>query len=193
MVLKKFNYIRKNMKLLITAILFVVLSIIGFQIVNSYYQLGNNSEKTIESLYAKSESTLSNFTTEILELTQVTGKYKEDLSQIIKESLQGRYGENGSQAVFQFLKEQNLNLDSNLYLNLQNRIIAGRSEFKNSQEKILDVCKQYKIELDGLFSGPVLRIFKYPKIDLKEYCTIVSDEQTKETFKTKIQKPIQLK
>ena len=87
------------------------------------------------------------------------------------------------------MQEQNLNLDSNLYLNIQNRLISGRQEFKNSQEMIVDACKQYKIELDGLISGAMLRLFGYPKMDM-DSCKVISDEKTRETFKTKTQQPL---
>lgn len=177
-------------KIFVALCVLLAVGLISFQFYNSYYSLGNSTEKNIESLNQKSESVLSNFSTSILELTKVSDKYKDDLKEVIKQSLQGRYGEDGSKAVFQFLQEQNLNLDSNLYLNIQNALIAGRKEFKNSQERIIDVCKQYKTELDGLVSGAMLRFMNYPKIDLKDKCEIISDEQTRETFKTKTQKSV---
>lgn len=176
-------------KFLVFLIGLVFVGFVAFQFINSYYSLGNRSEKNIESYVLKSESVLSNFSTSIAELTQVTGKYKQDLIEVIKTSLQGRYGDDGSKAVFQFLQEQNLNLDSNLYLNIQNRLISGRQEFKNSQEMIVDACKQYKIELDGLISGAMLRLFGYPKMDM-DSCKVISDEKTRETFKTKTQQPL---
>lgn len=176
----------------IVVLIAILVALVGiiFQFYNSHYNLGNQTEKNIESLVQKSESVLSNFSTNIVEMSNVTDKYKNDLAELIKLTLQGRYGENGSQAVFQFLHEQNMAPDSKMYLNIQNALIAGRAEFKTSQERIVDVCKQYKIELDSLVSGTMLRLIGYPKIDLKNACEIVSDEKTKEIFKTKNQKPI---
>ena len=71
-------------KFLVFLIGLVFVGFVAFQFINSYYSLGNRSEKNIESYVLKSESVLSNFSTSIAELTQVTGKYKQDLIEVIR-------------------------------------------------------------------------------------------------------------
>ena len=71
-------------------------------------------------------------------------------------------------------------------------MVAGRREFKISQEKLMDACRNYKTELGSFVSGSLLKMQGYPKLNLNHYCTVVSDSTTKNTFETKEQKPISI-
>ena len=124
---------------LVALAIFGVLGLIGFQVYSSTYNMANSYEQQIDNLQKKSKSTLSNYATQMVEIAQVPNKYKSDLIDVIKATMSGRYGnhsvgEDGKEnsPVMQFIKEQNLQLDSKLYLNLQNSMVAGRREFKIS-------------------------------------------------------------
>lgn len=173
---------------------FVVLGLLLFFFYSSTHNNANNHEQVISNLQKQSESTLSNYTTSIAELAQIPTKYKNDLIEIIKANMQGRYGsdEQGSKAVVQFMQEQNLQVHPDVYLNMQNAMISGRREFKISQDKLMDACKNYKTELGSFATGTLMRTMGFPKIDLNNYCEVVSDAVTKETFKTKEQKPVSI-
>lgn len=187
----------KKMFLLIIVVAVVIFTIIGFQVYSSIYNMGNASEKNIKALHKQSESTLSNYATTIAEIAQVPNKYKKDLIEVIKTTMQSRYGENGAggnnkDLIAQFVTENNLQLDSSVYLNMQNAMISGRKEFRISQEKVVDACRDYEQELGTFVTGKILRFAGYPKIDLKPYCEVVSDAQTQEVMKTKIQQPVKI-
>ena len=184
---------------LVALAIFGVLGLIGFQVYSSTYNMANSYEQQIDNLQKKSKSTLSNYATQMVEIAQVPNKYKSDLIDVIKATMSGRYGnhsvgEDGKEnsPVMQFIKEQNLQLDSKLYLNLQNSMVAGRREFKISQDKLMDACRNYKTKLGSFVSGSLLKMQGYPKLDLNNYCTVVSDTTTKNTFETKEQKPISI-
>lgn len=175
-------------------VVLILFGIIGFAWYSSVYNMGNSSEQNIITLYKQSESKLSNYATSITEIAQVPEKYKNDLTEIIKTTMQGRYGENGmsDSAVMNFIHENNINLDSTVYINMQNAMIAGRKEFQISQERVMDACRAYKNELGSFLTGKILRSAGYPTIDLNEYCEIVSDNKTRDTFKTKTQEPVKI-
>lgn len=193
-----FKGLKMKNSIIVLAILFVV-GLIAFQVYSSTYNTGNAYEQQIQNLQKKSESTLSNYSTQIAEMVQVPNKYKKDLIEVIKTTMSGRYGnhsvgEDGKEnsPMMQFIQEQNLQLDSKLYLNIQNSMVAGRNEFKISQEKLIDACRNYKTELGSFVTGSLLKMQGYPKIDLEKYCNVVSDATTKQTFETKEQKPISI-
>ena len=56
----------------------------------------------------------------------------------------------------------------------------------------MDACRAYKNELGSFLTGKILRSAGYPTIDLNEYCEIVSDNKTRDTFKTKTQEPVKI-
>lgn len=182
------------MKSLIIVGALAIAGIIAFSTYSSVYNMGNTSEQNIIALQKQSESKLSNYATSIAEISQVPTKYKNDLVEVIKATMSGRYGENGmsDNAVMNFVQENNLQLDSTVYINMQNAMNAGRKEFQISQERLMDACRLYKNELGSFVTGKILSSAGYPKIDLKNYCEVVSDAQTKKTFDTKIQEPIKI-
>lgn len=147
-------------------------------------------ETNIENLHKKSEIELSNYTMKIMEMVQVTDKYKSDLEVIIKASIEGRYGDDGSKALTSFIQENNLPLDSAMYLNIQNAIVAGRNEFKIHQSRTMEMCAEYKKHLGYFLSGTLSKMSGFPKMDMKHYCEPVSDKKTKEAFETKEQTPL---
>ena len=182
----------KKMYIAIGAIVvgLVILIISIFTMYVNYSNAGNRSEKQIEKLYNNSQSVLSNYTMTIVETTKVSTKYRKDLEDIIKATMSGRYGEDGIESVVTFLQEQNLQLDSKMYTNIQNTMIAGRKDFLNSQNLLMDACASYKTSLDNVVSGMFLRFAGYPKTNLQEKCTPITDEHTDASFKSKKQKAI---
>lgn len=154
---------------------------------------GNTMENSIDQLRQSSASTLSNLTQNIQELAQVPEMATDHLKQIIEAQMSGRYGQDGSKAVFQFLKEQNLQVDQRMYLNIQAAMSGGRKEFEISQNRLLSQCTSYKNEVGNVWSGFWLRQAGYPKADLKVVCRAVTDSKTDAAFETGQQTKISLK
>lgn len=170
-----------------------VVALIALFAAFSYFntiESANRHEEVINRLDRESEAKLSEFTLSIMEASKVPEKYRDDLQGIIKETLKGRYGENGNQMVRGFLSEQNIKLNETMYLNLQNAIFAGRKEFRLTQNKVLDACEEYKVMLRSPFDGWILKGKGYPHLDLTNKCEIVSDDKSAEAFKSKRQTPV---
>ena len=80
----------------------------------------------------------------ISQQVQLTEKYADDFKEVYKGMLQGRYGENGSQAMWQWIKEQNPQLDASMYRNVQNTIEAQREQFFVEQKKLISMDREHK-------------------------------------------------
>ena len=193
-----------SLVLIVTIVALLITGLIFFMVYSSTYNMANSYENQIQNLQKQSESTLSNYSTQIAEMVQVPNKYKNDLLEVIKATMSGRYGHSvnsggdtvasveNNTPLMQFIHEQNLQLDSKLYLNLQNSMVAGRREFKISQDKLMDACRGYKTELGSFVTGSLLRMQGYPKLNLDDYCNVISDTNTRNTFETKTQQPIKI-
>jgi hypothetical protein len=119
--------------------------------------------------------------------------YKNDFKEVTTAAIQGRYGENGSKAVFQWLQEQNPNLDARIYIKLQQLIEAGRDDFKIAQTKLIDVKRQYETALGYFWQGLWLKIAGYPKADLAMYKPITTDRVEQTFQKGKEDGPLKLR
>lgn len=169
-----------------------VLAFVGISSYVSNYNYGNKAEKQIQAEYSNMENVLSGYTLKVREAAQIPEMYAEDVKSILATALDARYGEEGSKAMFQWIQEKNPSVDVSVYKDLQQIIVSGRDEFKNTQKKFIDTKNTYETNLGYLWKGTWLRIAGYPKIDL-DYYVIISNTDTKETFKTKLDKGVNLR
>jgi len=151
----------------------VVLVCAGSYITNFNY--GNRMEKQIDASWTDNRNVLSQYSARIMEMAQVPDMYKDDIVEIYEGAMTGRYGENGSEAMFQFLREQNPQIDASLYTNIQQSMEAGRNKFENSQTKLIDLKRSYETKLGAFYSGFWLRVAGYPRVDLDDYNIVMSD------------------
>ncbi len=140
---------------------------------------GNRAEKQLEAAWADSENTLAQYSLKIAEMAQVPDMQRDDLSKLYKEAMEGRYGDDGSKAVFQWLQEQNPQLNAEVYTRLQQTMEAGRNEFRVSQTKVIDLKRSYETNLGYIWKGFWLRLAGYPRIDLDKFKVITSDHAEK--------------
>jgi hypothetical protein len=162
-------------------VLFVVI-IVGYVIST------NNScvaqEKSIEAQYKQNQNNYDNMWKKFKEIAAVPAMYTEDLKKVYDSAIQKRYGKEGSQAMFQWLKEHNPQFDSSIYKQIQQVIEAGRNSFEANQKMLLDKKRAYETDLDVVPKGNVCRAMGFPKIDLAKFDIVTSDE-TEKAFKDK--------
>lgn len=161
---------------------------------NSFVRVENN----IEAAYENSKNVHSNYVLRIQEMAQVPKMATKQLSEIIQASNEGRYGPDGSKAVFQFLKEQNPNIDQSLYTNIQKEVTGGRRDFEAKMTLVIDNKKVARNMLDDTIGGFILKdIFDMPRKNIgyeggKDDYPVVMAESSAETFKTGIDKGVNI-
>lgn len=169
----------------IIIIVIATLILVGALVAGSYtsaYNYGNRMDNKIQAQYQQSENVLAQYSQKIQEMTQVPAMYRDDLKEVISATMQGRYGKDGSKALFTFIKEHNHEFDSSLYKSLQQNIEAGRADFAFENEKLIDIVAEYKTTLGTLYTGFWMRVAGFPKIDLTQFKPI-SNTYASETFK----------
>jgi hypothetical protein len=183
-----------NTKLILSGIAVSAIVAIGthFMIGVSAYNYANSMEANIVAQYDKNRNSLSSTTNKIKEMFSVRDEHYNGLKEIIASTMSGRYGNGGSKAVFQFLKENNLKPDSSLDKAVQNAIDSGRSEFKASQDNLITLKASYNKELGSYFYGGYIQRAGYPKIDLNKYDIIINGD-TQRSFDTKVDETIKLR
>jgi uncharacterized protein (UPF0333 family) len=175
----------------LVAVGFVVVALAGSYI--SAANQGNRLEVAISAKYQDNENVYASGSQKIVEIAQVPAMYVEDITKVTTAAIGGRYGADGSKAVFQMLREQNPQLDPSMYKKIQQVIESFRDEFKNSQTQLLDQCRNYETLRGNVWSGMWLGIAGYPKKDITKMCTIVTTEKAHQTFETKRDTGIQLR
>lgn len=173
----------------LAVILIPVIAVVSMYV--GAHNYANEAENGIKAAYTNNQNVLGQYTTKIQEMAQVPEMYKNDLKEVYAASIEGRYGEDGSKAMFQFIKEHNPNFDSALYTKLQQVMEAGRNEFKVSQTVLIDKKRDYETNMGYLLRGFFIKLAGYPKIKLDDY-KIIQSSQSTESFKTGIDDGVKL-
>jgi hypothetical protein len=158
----------------------------------SAHNTGNRLEQNIKATYENNRNILAQYGNKIAEAAQVPAMQRDDLTQVVTAALEGRYGEDGSQAVFQWIQEQNPQIDSTVYVQLQRMIEAGRNDFTAAQTKLTDQKRVYETALGSFWQGTWMNVAGYPKINLDEF-KIVSTARADGAFSSGVEEPLQLR
>ena len=177
------------------SILVVTLLSFGGCALTVYGKVKNVRQHEVVIKKAKQEAgnVHSNMVAKVREIAQVPGMYAEDLGKVVNEALQAKYGEEGSQAMFQWFKDMDLKIDTAMYTKLQRVIESSRNDFAAQQKMQLDKVQQLELFLADPFDEWVVGVFGYPRIDLDEYSDVVKTDTTREAFETGVDKPLELR
>jgi len=166
-----------------------VVGVVVLGVAASYFSAasyGNRTEVQLKAKYADNENVLSSGYQQLKGVAGVTKMATQDQIDLFKAAITGRYGADGSKAVFQMITENNPVQDKQLYRKVQQVVESTQKEFQVSQTQFLDVKRSYETALGSPWQGFWLGIAGYPKIDLSKY-VIVSSEGASEAFRTKKQ------
>lgn len=158
----------------------VIVCILAGSFINAF-NLGNRLEAGIKAAWTDNQNVLSSYTLKVQEAAQIPAMQRDDLKSVVTAALDARYGESGSQAMMQWIQEQNPTIDSSVYTQLQRTIEAGRDDFKNAQTRLIDQKRVYETNLGSFWTGTWLHIAGYPGIDLDTY-NLVLDAATNQSF-----------
>lgn len=165
----------------------IVVALIALISVPSYISAKNFGVRTENGLRTKvenNENIYAQGTQKIMEIAQVPAMYADDLKKVVTAAIQGRYGDKGSQATFQWIQEQNPTVDPSMYKKIQQVIEAFRNEFQQAQTEMLQMRNTYENALGYFWQGMWLSAAGYPKIDLSQF-KIVTTDKARQTFETK--------
>ena len=178
--------------LITLGVLASVLVIVASMCIGSY-NTAIRHETGIKAQYEDMENILGNYSNKVQEASGVSVLAIEGLKEVMTAALQGRYGENGSQATMQWIKENYPGqVDPGLYAKVQQIIESGRNEFQNSQTMLVDKKQAYQNDLGVFPGGFVMKMFGFPRIDFDKY-KIITSGYAKDAFKTGVSEPVKLK
>lgn len=149
-------------------------------------------EAAVKAQYDQNKNNYDNMWKSFREQSQVTTMYADDLKKLFDGAMEGRYGENGSQAVIQFIHEHNPQLAPEVYTQLQRSIAAGRASFMADQQQLIDKKRQYEVVLNSNRAAFVNMWFRFPHVDLSKY-NIVTSDRTEDSFRRGRDEPVQLR
>lgn len=185
---------QKGSALLVLIAFFGFMMLVGISIIMYAVSIRNDFvrlENAIHANYEDSKNVHSNYVLKIKEMAQVPKMATEQLTKIVREAIQGRYGDDGSKAVFQFIQEQNPTVDPQLYTNIQKEIAGGRTDFENKMRVVIDSKRVSHNMLDDTVGGFVLEFMGMPRKNIgynggKDDYPVIMAAQSAETFKTGI-------
>lgn len=170
------------MALIAVVVFLVAVAGICFVSYLSAYNYGNKMDNTLIAIKDNNKNIYAQGTQKVLEIAQVPAMYKDDLKELVKADIEGRYGKDGSKATMQFFKERNLDLPKDLYTKIQQVNEGFRNEFQNNQTRMIDVKRSYMIGQGSFWQGMWLRIAGFPKINMADFNPITTDN-TEAVFK----------
>lgn len=152
----------------------------------------NAFDQKVKYEHENNKNILANYGTKVLEIAQVPDMARDDIIKVADAAMKGRYGADGSKAVFQAIQEHNPSVDPGLYQKLAQVIESGRNEFQGSQTKLLDIKRSYETALGSFPQGFIMKALGYPKVPLDTY-NIVTSDRAEKAFETGREAPLQLR
>lgn len=172
---------------------FIALIVVAFMFIAGSTVLGmyfsyNNQEialrKQAEAQRGKVEGTFDAMWKIISQQAQVADQYKEAFREIYPELIAGRY--QGDQTLMKWIKEANPDFDTSLYQTLMQSIEVQRIQFKNAQDRMLDIIREHETLCESVPGAWFIKN-KTPI----EY-TVISSTKTKLTMETGIDDDVEL-
>ena len=144
-----------------------VFGLIAIMCVSSYignYNTAVTLEETIVARDDNAQNVMAQYGQKIQEAAQIPGMQADDVARVFGEAMTGRYGDDGSGALFQWIQEQNPTLDASVYTNLQTMIEAGRDDFQAEMTILIDSKRTYVTKLRSFWSGFWMGVGGFPTL-----------------------------
>lgn len=149
-------------------------------------------EQSVIAQYDQNKNSYDSMYKSVFETAGVTTKYAKEFKETYDGMMTGRYGDEGSQALFQMITESNPTLDSSLYKTIQQTITSNRESFKADQKMLVDKKNIYVLTMRQFPTNVVASLLGYPKVKLSDY-GIVTSSRTEGAFQTGKDEPLEVK
>lgn len=179
--------------MIVGAVFVAMLAVVGSFVMYgvSAYNGAIKTENTLVAQYEQNQNNLSQYSNKIGEMVQVPTMYKNDYKDVVTSALQGRYGKDGSKAMFQFLKEHDITFDSSLYAKIQDAMVIGRDKFENEQKKLIDRQRVYEDMLGTVPKGLIIKMFGFPTEKVKNI-KIVKSGYSNDAFESGVENGLKI-
>lgn len=125
----------------------------------------NKFEADIPAQYQEMQNVYDNGWKQVMEENQIPQNYADQVKEIFQATMQGRYGADGSKAIFQMIKEDNPKVDSSLYTKIQESIEKFHASFQASQTQIIALKQSYQTFIFATTEGRIYNMIgSYPHI-----------------------------
>ncbi len=183
-----------------------------FMYANTVYNQGVQYENELNALYQDNQNVYSTFKTKVYEALGIANLKMDKLDQVIKDAVEGRYKDKDMKpgtggALFSSIKEAYPDVGNNtaIYDKIVDILNEGRTEFKNSQTRLLDRIRAYNVWRESGLIRSMITESKFPsnhlearigkksvygKEALDQMKTIVTSSDTQKSFDTGTDEPI---
>lgn len=162
-----------------------VVLVVGLTYIGTAFGYRTDCVRAEAGLKAQQDQLRNNYDNmwkKIKEIAQVPAMQAEDFKKVYDGVMQGRYGAEGSKAMFQWIQEHNPQLGTEVYTQLQRTIESARNGFEADQKQILDMKRAYEVVLNSNRALMAGFWFSFPKLDMNSIKILTSD-QTEEAFR----------
>jgi hypothetical protein len=104
-------------------------------------------EESTQAQYRNNQNEYDAFWKKVKEVAQVPEHYKDDFKEVLVSETEAKFGEGGSNALFQWFTDRKIDFDAAQYQKIQTVIESGRNDFKRAQTELLDKQRKYKTHL----------------------------------------------
>lgn len=185
---------------------FAILGLLVVFIVGGYFlgyigfrNAANQGEQDIVAQYEQAQNVYDNGWKAVVEVAQVPKLQEQNYKDLYDGVMKGRYGANGSQALLQFIKEQNPTLSDETYTKIQRTIETFHANFEASQQDLIAKKQSYRILITSTTDGLLYNwIGQFPHIKVgipvgsQDDYAIVTSDKTQGDFKSKKAEPLKL-
>lgn len=156
----------------------ILIALISGGLLWSHRNTAVSLEERINAQYVSNQSNYDSMWKSLKEMTQVTDLQAQQFKDVYTGLIEGRNQDQN--LLFKAIKEQNPQLDTKVYTEIQREISANRKTFDNSQKQIADIIREYNTYIQ---KHPIMTMITGRKTkDAKEF--IVTSDKTDKAFST---------
>jgi len=116
--------------------------------------------------------------------SQPAKQYRDLVITSIEKSMTGRYGDDGVKAALLLITENQPQIDSTVYKELNDIISASFQALQTAQTDKIDAIRVYKDQYQVFPGNIVANLFGFPKMNIEEMEKLIVHSTTSKTFET---------